>query len=175
MVSSLITGAIMIILLLVASYVIVGSIINTSETLIKAQYDASAEISKQIGTDIRLNNSYLIRYDPRTEMTYLWIDVRNVGRVPITDSYPFDLLIVDTGNTSRYYSNVQKAQGEFIDTESGKQPATINQGILDPGEGVSVGLRIPEDWNLSWTPYWAEVITKNGISSSAYISNITPS
>ena len=161
MASSLITGAIMIVLLLVASYVIVGGIITTSETLVKAQYDSSVEISKQVGTDIRLNNSYLINDG------YLWIDVFNVGRVPIT--YPLDLLIVDINGVTEFFSDVTLGEYEFIDTESGRVRATINQGVLDPGEGVPVG--IPQHWE----PRWAEVITQSGISSSAYlIHNITP-
>ena len=155
----------MIVLLLVASYVIVGGIITTSETLMQAQYDSSVEISKQVGTDIRLNNSYLIIRIP--EGDYLWIDVKNVGRVPIT--YPFDLILIDK-NGPTYYENVLNAPQEYIETESGGwEPATINQGILDPGEVVAIGVPKPDN-----DPFWAEAITKSGISSSAYIRNITP-
>jgi len=147
----------MIILILVASYVIIGGIVNTSETLIKAHYDASTIISEQIGTDIRLNSSYYI------DEKYLWLYVKNVGRTSIT--YPLDVLIIDTSNYPRYFRNVDRGP-EYVETESGPDFNTINQGILDPGETVAIAILKP-----SWQPRWAEVITKYGVSSSAYLLN----
>ena len=169
----------MIILLLVAGYVIVGGVINTSETLIKAHYDASAEISKQVGTDIRLNNSYIMQEgywdwengEPIINgYYYLWIDVRNVGRVPIT--YPLDLILIDKDGPRYYADDDVLTTKEFIDTVSGEKETknTINQGVLDPGEGVGIGIRLTTP---DYEPYWGEVITKNGISSSAYLTNLT--
>ena len=149
----------MVVLLLIASYIIVGSIVHTGETLTSAQYGASEEISRQIGTDIRLNNSYLIYGD------YLWIDVRNVGRLPIF--YPLDLIVIDETHSPRYYHHVVTGE-EFIDSEP-RSLDTLNKGILDPGEGVGIGIPKP-----NYKPIWAEVITTNGISSSSYLLyNIT--
>ena len=149
----------MVVLLLIASYIIVGGIINTSETLTHAQYDASAEISKQIGTDIRLNNSYLIKNE------ILWIDVRNVGRIPVT--YPLDLIFIDMNHNPTYYHDVARGE-EFIDTEP-RSLDTLNKGVLDPGEGVAIGIPKPQ-----FEPFWAEVVTENGVSSSSYLLyNIT--
>ena len=166
MASSLITGAIMIVLLLVAGYVIVGGIVNTSEKLITAHYDASAGISAHIGTDLRLNSSYFINNG------YLWLYVKNIGRTPIT--YPLDLLVIDTDDQPKYFRNVDRSQ-EYIETESGLDFNTINQGILDPGETVSIAIPVSEI--PSWPPRWAEVITKYGVSSSAYLlpeNNLAP-
>lgn len=163
MASSLITGAIMIALLLVAGYVIIGGVIDTSETIIQAHYDASAEISDRLGTDLRLNNSY------RINDTYLWLYVKNVGRTPIT--YPLDLLVIDKGNNPTYFPNVDRSE-EYIETESIPTYNTINRGILDPGETVTIMADVPI---AGWQPHWAEVITKSGVSSSAYLlNNLTP-
>lgn len=149
----------MVVLLLIASYIIVGNIIHMGETLTGAQHDTSAEISKQIGTDIRLNNSYLVYGD------YLWIDVRNVGRIPII--YPLDLIVVDKDHNPTYYHHVITGE-EFIDSEP-RSLDTLNKGILDPGEGVGIGIPKP-----NYEPMWAEVITTNGVSSSSYLLyNIT--
>ena len=159
MASSLIPGAIMVVLLIIASYIIMGGIINTSETLTDAQYDASSEISRQLGTDIRLNNSYLVKNN------ILWIDVQNVGRIPIT--YPLDLIIVDENHNPTYHYDVSRGE-EFIDTRP-RSLDTLNKGVLDPGEGVAIGIPKPNS-----EPFWAEVITENGVSSSSYLLyNIT--
>lgn len=149
----------MVVLLLIASYIIVGSIIHTGETLTSAQYETSAEISRQIGTDIRLNNSYLVYGN------YLWIDVRNIGRVPV--NYPLDLIVVDENHNPTYYHHVTTGE-EFIDAEP-RSLDTLNKGVLDPGEGVGIGIPKP-----NYKPIWAEVITTNGVSSSSYLLyNIT--
>ena len=159
MASSLITGAIMIVLLLVAGYVVVNGIVDTSETLIKAHYDANAEISDRLGTDLRLNSSY------RVTSEYLWLYVTNVGRTPIT--YPLDLLVIDTNNNLEYFHNVDRSQ-EYIETEPEPDRFnTINQGVLDPGETVTIRVSVE---NLE-KPRWAEIITDSGISSSAYLLN----
>ena len=162
MASSLITGAIMLVLLLVAGYVIVNGIMNTGEKLSNAQYDTSADMAKYLGTDIRLNNTY------RIYNNYLWFDVINTGRVPVT--YPLDLIVIDeVTHTPTYYSNTERTE-EFIAGAWPLTTNTLNKGVLDPGEGVGIGILVPEH-----KPYWAEVITSNGISSSAYILyNLTP-
>ena len=156
----------MIVLLLVAGYVIVDGIVSTSERLIKAHYDASAGISDHLGTDLRLNSSYLVKNG------YLWLYVKNVGRTSIT--YPLDLLVIDAADYPKYFRNVDRSQ-EYIETESGLDFNTINQGVLDPGETVSIAIPVSEI--PTWPPRWAELITKYGVTSSVYLlpeNNLTP-
>ena len=87
--------------------------------------------------------------------------MKNTGSEPVVDIMSIDVYLqidgepvyIPHGNDTLHWSK------EYID------PDGVHPGQLDPGETLNLSVTCPTDA----TPTWIQVVTPNGVSSSAYI------
>lgn len=152
MASSLITGAVSLLLIIIAGYIIATGILTIAETTIIAQTEMSAIFANIEQTKISVSN-------------YVWSGNRlslyfqNDGAISFKrlDS-GIDLFIGDSSDnkTTRY---------SLSDFTTRITNDVTNKGFWDPSEILEINI------TLSYTPNWAKFITSNGISAS---TNIEP-
>lgn len=147
MVSSLITSAIGLIMILVAGYVIATGIIVTSETVMGAQKEMNSIQSDILNTGITITNTL-------NSTTWLTLEIENTGNTVISDISAIDIYILEGTTMNRYTNNTVVPY-----------PAIINPGFWDPGETLSITTTLI----TGPFPKWAKVTTPNGISASVYL------
>ncbi|MBN1167122.1 MAG: hypothetical protein JXA44_08335 [Methanospirillaceae archaeon] len=147
MVSSLITSAIGLIIILIAGYVVATGILVTSETVIGAQKEMSAIQSDILNTGITITNT-------DNETDWVALDVENSGNSVISDLGAIDIYVLEGTTMTRYTNNTP------IIT-----PTSINPGYWDPGETLNISTTL----NTGPYPKWVKVATPNGITASAYL------
>lgn len=149
MASSLISGAVVLLLILIAGYVIAGGILTISETVVITQTEMT-----QTQENIRqtaLNISSTNWSDP-----VLTLFILNTGSTSIKKSdMGMDLFLCNPSNvTTRYPSNVL--------TKTIVNDIT-NKEIWDPSEILKV------EYNPGYPPTWARFVTPYGVSASTNI------
>lgn len=92
----------------------------------------------------------------------LHIQVKNTGSESIVDIALIDVYI-DTGDDPVYVPC--GTEGSLYWWNAGIDPDAIHPGALDPGETLTIGIA----HNLDTDPLWVQVVTPNGVTSSAYI------
>jgi hypothetical protein len=149
MASSLIAGAVSLLLIIVAGYVIATGILMVAETTVYTQMDVSynQELIKQ--TDISMDYSW----DSGT----LSLNVFNNGSTSFTskDFLNMDLFTYDSVNKTRRYS---KANCDPFNVTTASD--IINKGMWDPSEVLLVNI------SLTQKPTWAKFVTPNGVTAT---------
>ncbi len=156
MVTSLITSAIGLILILVAGYVVATGILVTSETVIGAQKEMNVVQIEILGTGITVTSSPP-GFDSETGKYNLTLSVENTGDAVISDLDELDIYILVNNEMVRY------SGASIIPSPPVIAPDTINPRFLDPDETLTITIE-----DIDGTPEWAKVTTPNGISASAY-------
>ena len=152
----LVASATGIALLIVTAYVLIGGTLSTTEVMAEAQSNLVAYQEARMRTAIEIQETVI---DNQT----LYVKVKNTGSESIVDFPSIDVYLQVDGepvyvpygkDTETYHWNK-----EYID------PDGVHPGQLDPGETLNLSVTCPTDA----TPTWIQVVTPNGVSSSAYI------
>jgi hypothetical protein len=150
MASSIISGAISIMLILLTGYVIASGILSISQSMLETQTDVSA-----LDEQILHSNIQIINYS--TNSKDLSLEVKNTGETSysVNDLNKIDLYLL--------IGSIQK----LVPTHKLKSETDlVNKEMWDPGEILYV------NYTYISTPVWARIVTSNGITSSI-ILNIT--
>jgi flagellar protein FlaF len=147
MVSSLLTGAIGVLLILITGYVVVGGILTIGETIINTQTDVNELQQKN------LNSRLMVLYTEKTPTSFL-IGVSNNGSTYFggSDFGKMDVYIGYTDNT------VTK---ESILTHYTIINDRINRNMWDESEIVNMSYS-----GLGKEPVWVRLATPNGATVS---------
>ncbi|NLA38949.1 MAG: flagellar protein FlaF [Methanomicrobiales archaeon] len=152
-VAPLIASGIGILLLIVTAYVLVGGTLTTTEVMIEAQTNLARYQEARMRTAIEIQETAI-------EGNILRIDVKNSGSEPIVDIALIDVYILING--APVYIPYG-GEGSLQWRNAGIDPDHIHPGELDPDETLIIEVIHEED------PVWVQVVTPNGVSSSAYI------
>lgn len=153
MASSLITGAVSLLLILIAGYVIATGILTIAETTIYTQTDVTynQELIKQTAVSV----------DPLwdSEEKRLSLTLFNNGSTSFStkDFLKMDVFTYDAVNKMQRYT--------YSDCEFIVNPTMdiINKGMWDPSEVLVVNI------SLAQTPEWVKFVTSNGITTAVNI------
>jgi hypothetical protein len=147
MASSLISGAVALVLILTGGYVIAGGIINIAESTMTAQSDATILLQKN------LNSKISILYSEKTINSFL-IGVSNNGSTYYggSDFAKMDVFIgFDDDSVAR----------ESILTHYVLVNDRVNQNMWDESEIINVSYT-----GLLSEPVWVKIVTSNGVTAS---------
>ncbi len=152
----LVASGIGILLLVVTAYVLVGGTLATTEVMVEAQSNLAMYQEARMRTAIEIQNTTIV--DNET----LSVEVKNTGGEPVVDIPLIDVYI-SNGSAPVYvpYGN----EGGNYWSNMGIDPDHIHPGQLDPDETLTI--RVTHEKDAQHT--WVQVVTPNGVSSSAYI------
>jgi len=154
MASSLISGAVSLILILIAGYIIATGILTIAETTIYTQSEMALIHESIQQTDISMADPSPV-YNGDDTLTF-YISNNGTTSFKVTDT-GFDFYVTDGAETTRY----SKAD---LDTITISVPdEIINIGFWDPSEILRV--TIP----LAGSPDMVKIVTPNGVSASGPI------
>lgn len=152
MASSLITGAVSLLLILIAGYVIATGILTIAETTMYAQSDVTynQELIRQ--TDISMDSLW--------DSPTLSLNIYNNGSTSFSakDFLNMEIFTFDATNKTKRYTEDNCAKFE-VSTASD----IVNKGMWDPSEVLLVNI------SLAHTPQWVKFVTSNGVSTSMNI------
>lgn len=151
----LVASGIGILLLVITAYVLVGGTLATTEVVVEAQNNLAMQQESRMRTAIAIQNMALAGDQA------LSVEVVNTGSEPIVDIPSIDVYL-HIGDAPVY---VPHQEGEIHWLPTGIEPDTIHPGQLDPGEVLTLQVTYEEGAD----PAWIQVVTPNGVASSAYI------
>jgi hypothetical protein len=145
--TDVIEAAIGITLLLIVSYVVIGSITGAANTVSSAQNDLTQRQQEQLGTSINISDKLISGSSPNY---ILKVNITNTGSQTIGNFNNTDMFITNSylnGNvTQRYiYIGVPNTQGDVSSHTWGYMtitPDQIHPNMLDPGETMMVQIFI---------------------------------
>lgn len=151
----LVASGIGILLLIVTAYVLIGGTLSTTEVMVEAQTNLARYQETRMRTAIEIQSAEITK-------NTLHIQVKNTGSEPVVDIQLIDVYL-HIGNAPVYVPyNVGDVN---YWSNMGIDPDHIHPRELDPGETLT--LRITHEKDAQ--PTWVQVVTPNGVSSSAYI------
>ncbi len=151
----LVASGIGILLLVVTAYILIGGTLTTTEVMVEAQNNLAAYQETRMRTAIMIQNTTL-------KNTALQIEVKNTGSEPIVDIPSIDVYIQSNGLPDYVPYNTDGLHW----ISAGIAPDEIHPGTLDPGETLTLTVTFSEGDR----PVWVQVVTPNGVSSSAYVT-----
>lgn len=153
MASSLVAGAVSIILILIAGYVIGSGILAIGETTVLVQTEVAQNQEQLLQTSIAIDAYY-------DASNVLWVNVTNTGSTSFSpkDFSKMDIFVYDATNKISRYGN-----SSFTPFAINATTDVINQGMWDPSEVLEMKK------NLADIPKWVKFVTPNGVSASTNI------
>ena len=152
MASSLIAGAVSILLIMIAGYVIGSGILAIGETTVLVQTEVTQNQEQLLQTSIAI--------DAYWDTTKLWVNVTNTGSTTFssTDFSKMDIYILYFDNT------INRHENSFFDTFAVNSTTDIiNKGMWDPSEVLEM-----TKTSIS-QPKWIKFVTPNGVSASTNV------
>jgi len=148
MASSLISGAVILLLILIAGYVIAGGILTISETVVITQTEMTL-----IQENIRQTAINISSTNWSTPLLTLYI--LNTGSTSLKKSDSgMDLFLCNPSNVTTRYNSAAFSTSIVNDI--------TNKGMWDPSETLKVEITI----NPVYSPIWARFVTPYGVSAS---------
>ncbi|WP_214041359.1 flagellar protein FlaF [Methanoculleus sp.] len=151
----LVASGVGILLLVVTAYVLIGGTLATTEVVVEAQSNLATYQEAKMRTAIEIQNTTIAD-------GALYIEVMNTGSEPVVEISSIDVY-VQSGGVPVYIP--YQAGANHWDRVS-ITPDEVHPGELDPGETLNLSVTYEEDID----PTWVQVVTGNGVSSSAYIN-----
>jgi hypothetical protein len=150
MASSLVSGAVVLLLILIGGYVIAGGILTIAETVALTQSEMTLTQENILQTAISISTATWS--DPT-----LTIDLLNTGSTSIKESDPgMDLFLCDSSKVITLHP-VSDWLSTLIVND------TTNKNMWDPSETLRVQI------NPGYSPIWAKFVTPYGVSASTNI------
>ena len=147
----LIASGVGILLLVATAYILIGGTLATTEVMVEAQGNLAASQEVRMRTAIAVQNTSIAD-------STLFVEVKNTGSEPVVGIPSIDVYL-QSGGVPVYvpFGNWSKVS---------ITPDEVHPGELDPGETLNLSVTYQQDV----TPTWVQVVTPNGVSSSAYIT-----
>jgi len=158
MASSLIAGAVSLLLIIIAGYVIATGILMVAETTTMAQIDVTAVNEQILQSNIQILGNY-------SGSNWLIINVKNSGNIVYsgTDIQKMDLFIYDgTSFLDKYVYGIGDDKFSYTFAND-----LVNKNMWDPSEIINININLTNDPAI--TPAWVKFVTSNGVSSSTNI------
>lgn len=149
----LVASGIGILLLVATAYVLVGGTLATTEVMVEAQSNLVTHQEARMRTAIAIQNTTIGE-------SVLSVEVKNTGSEPVVEIAAIDVYL-GIENVPVY---VPYGIGLYQWSKENITPDGIHPGELDPGETLTLFIGF-EGQN----PTWVQVVTPNGVSSSAYL------
>ena len=143
----LVATGIGVLLLVATAYILVGGTLATTEVMVEAQSSLIAHQETRMRTAITIQNTTI-------EGSLLYVEVENTGSEPIVEIAAMDVYLYTDG-TPAYAGNWSRVR---------ITPDDVHPWELDPGETLNLSVEFEGD-----LPRYVQVVTGNGVSSSAYI------
>jgi flagellar protein FlaF len=156
-VGELIGAAVGLILLIVVAYMLVGSTINTAETVASAQRDMTLQQEVRLHTYIDVISATI---EPESPHVINFV-VANNGSVTINKFENMDVIII---NQSGYYPPY------YYTNSSGSVTWNSPPNSFNPGNTLNGVVSLDPTTNICSGLYWIEVVTVNGVTSLAPIN-----
>lgn len=150
----LVASGVGILLLVATAYVLIGGTLATTEVMVEAQSNLATYQEAKMRTAIAIQNTTI------ADGT-LYVEVMNTGSEPIVDIASIDVYIQSRGVPAY----IPYRDGANHWDRIGIAPDEVHPGELDPGETLNLSVTYEEGGD----PTWVQVVTPNGVSSSAYI------
>ena len=152
MASSLVAGAVSIILILIAGYVIGSGILAIGETTVLVQTEVALNQEQLLQTSIAI--------DAYWDTTQLWVNVTNTGSTSFSpdDLDKTDIFTYDSVNKLRRF---ERSDCSFFVINASSD--IINQGMWDPSEIINLKIITATE------PEWVKFVTSNGVSASTNV------
>ena len=150
----LVASGIGILLLVVTAYVLIGGTLATTEVMVEAQNTLITHQETRMRTAIAIQNTTI---NDRT----LYVEVKNTGSEPVVDIPSIDVYL-QNGGVPAY---IPYENGTIHWEGNGITPDEVHPGELDPGETLNLSVTYQDGID----PTWVQVVTPNGVSSSAYL------
>jgi len=149
----LVASGIGILLLVTTAYVLVGGTLATTEVMVEAQNNLAIHQETRMRTAIEIQTTTI---NGQT----LYVEVKNTGSEPIFDIPSIDVYL-QSGGVPVYtpYEN-----GTTHWKRGSITPDEIHPGGLDPHETLTLAIVCGDA-----SPTWVQIVTPNGVSSSAYL------
>jgi flagellar protein FlaF len=164
-VGDMIGAAVGVILLVIVAYLLVGSVLSTTQIVTNAQKSATLLEEEQLKTDVTITQaSTQTDTDLNTDMD-INCTIINTGNEVISDFAHMDVYVYDnnTGTYQLYLYSTSGASGTW--TIIGTGTDVIHPRELDPGETYRILVR-----TLGTSkPSWFQITTGNAVSASAYL------
>ena len=165
-VAEIIGAAIGVMLLVIVAYMLVGSVLNTAEVVTTAQKDVTILNEARLRTIINLNvPTPCILIDPPTIPTKYncTINLSNDGNEIIADFKHMDVFTGSDVATEGFQHSTYSTSCGTTDNYwciVPINPDTIHPNQLDPGETISIQVRVPGNQPKSF-----QVTTSNGVNA----------
>ncbi|MDK2891015.1 MAG: archaeal flagellar protein FlaF [Methanoculleus sp.] len=152
----LVASGVGILLLVVTAYVLIGGTLATTEVMVEAQSNLATYQEAKMRTAIAIQNTTIAD-------GALYVEVMNTGSEPVVDIASIDVYI-QSGGVPVY---IPYRDGANHWNRVSITPDEVHPGELDPGETLNLSVTYEEGVD----PTWVQVVTGNGVSSSAYINS----
>lgn len=153
----LVASGIGILLLVVTAYVLVGGTLATTEVMVEAQSNLAMQQEARMRTAIEIQGTTVV------DSEILSVEVKNTGSEPVVNIPLIDVYLY-MGDGAPVYVPYGEENVNYWNN-AGIDPDHIHPGELDPGETLTLRVTHEEDAK----PTWIQVVTPNGVASSAYI------
>ncbi|MDD1729527.1 MAG: hypothetical protein LUQ50_10715 [Methanospirillum sp.] len=159
MVSSLITGAATLLLILIGGYVIATGILTIAETTMNSQIEMSA-IQDSLHQSQFVIDSTVVGYD--NSNWWLVVDLNNTGSTTYggsdyshMDLFVYQDAVSESKILTRYsYKTTTPSFQYYLPNDK------VNRNMWDPSETLEIRL------NNSVIPNWTKFVTSNGVTAS---------
>ena len=158
-VADMIGAAVGVILLVIVAYLLVGSVLSTSQIVTSAQKSATSLEEHQLKTDFTIGQAGI-------DATGINCTITNTGNEPISDFSQMDVYVYDsdTGAYQLYrYASAPGTPGTWAILSRGTD--IVHPGELDPGETYRILVQ-----TTGISPAWFQITTANAVSASSYLS-----
>jgi flagellar protein FlaF len=146
----LIASGVGILLLVATAYILIGGTLVTTEVMVEAQSNLATYQEARMRTAIAVQNTSIAD-------STLFVEVENTGSEPVVGISSIDVYL-QSGGVPVYI-----AYGDW--SKVSITPDDVHPGELDPGETLNLSVTYEDEIS----PTWVQVVTPNGVSSSAYI------
>jgi len=162
-VADLIGAAIGVILLVMVAYLLVGSVLSTSQIVTNAQKSATLLQEQQLKTNFAIGEP-MIAGDSLYSTTDINCTITNTGNVVISDFAHMDVIVYDnsTSQFQLYRYSSSDSPNTWTITDRGSD--SIHSSDLDPGATYRILVR-----TSGTSPAWFQVTTGNGVYASAFL------
>jgi hypothetical protein len=176
--ANVIEAAIGITLLIIVSYIVIGSIMTSGEVVSNSQKDITLSQSERLATNINVSYADTYEFDSTSFNHYhVRFRIRNTGNERIDFTKMGVVIIMTTPDLPNYYRYGSGINYEWnlenlrID-QSCSTPEVVNPGQWDPNEYLCGNVdRVPTSCG-SWVcpPVVFYAFTGNGVSASRYVT-----
>ncbi|MHC1630015.1 MAG: flagellar protein FlaF [Methanoculleaceae archaeon] len=155
---SVVASGLMVLLMLLAGYMLIGTMMATVQVVATAQADQAVYHEERLHTSIDITGTALDNSTSR-----LYVEVLNTGSEPVTGEFTYmEVFLLQSGEIIRYPYGSSGYAWNIVEIT----PDIVHPQMLDPGEMLNISVNYDP---ANGTPTWVKVITPNGMGDSTYV------